>query len=569
MACNSYSNGSNPKVVFGMGTLPGGFCPADFQALFNAIPTYLQGMLPATFSTFLIKDTEPEATDRDKLWVKVDSSNCNPIGFYLFSTNYGVWLPLANQVWNATAGGTANALTATFSPTLKYLSEGHLFIVKAGATSNTGAVTLTPLGMSSFNVTKQGGKPLTGGEIAPNALLLFTYRDSPSFAFELLNPLPAQSDAPPTDRLVNGSFEVDTDGDGIPDGWTYTGPAAGAVSASVVGHGAKSFSINGASNHTGTLAMTTLQPCKGNDLYTDGEMMVLRFWHYTSSAANDDTITVEWYDKAGGSLGAASTIWSWNTANTGMASHWAQFFAAMKPADGARFFKLRLVGNTAGGGTGISYFDGLGVQTVAFKRKCDFFYVGSAAQAERAWKCPDGVTMIRVTAIGGGGSGGGGTGGSSAAGGGGAGGTVISLVPVVPGTSYKIKVGAGGSGVPTETSGSDTSFDDAGVNVVAYGGGHGWGDGYADLHGDGGSGLVGTGCVGWVFPGGDGIDGCYPSTNIWPRSNGGSGSGAGASGTASASLPGGLYGGGGCGSSPSGAGMPASSGGHGMLSIEY
>lgn len=562
MACNFYSNGANPKVVFGMGTLPGGFCPADFQALFNAIPTYLQGTLPATFSTFLIKDTEPEATDRDKLWVKVDPNNCNPIGFYLFSTNYGVWLPLANQVWNATAGGTANALTATFSPTLKYLSEGHLFIVKAGAASNTGAVTLTPLGMSSFNVTKQGGKPLTGGEIAPNALLLFTYRDNPSFAFELLNPLPAQADVPPTDRLVNGSFEVDTDGDGIPDGWTYTGLAAGAVSASVVGHGAKSFSINGASNHTGTLAMTTLQPCKGNDFYTDGEMMVLRFWHYTSSAANDDTITVEWYDKDGVSLAAASTIWSWNVANTSMAAHWAQFFAAMVPHSGARFFRLRLIGNTAGGGTGISYFDGLGVETVTFKRKCNFFYLGSAAQAERAWKCPTGVTMIRVTAIGGGGAGGTDNPGGSDGGGGGAGGMVVSLVPVVPGTSYKIKVGAGGAAAGGN--GSNTSFDDAGVNVVAYGGG----GGTQEVHGNGGSGIVGTGCLGWVFPGGDGIDGPYYTDHGWPGSNGGNGAGAGASGTASVSLAGGLYGGGGCGKTHVG-GIAASDGGHGMLSIEY
>lgn len=562
MACNFYSNGSNPRVSFAMGTLPEGFCPANLQSLFNAIPTYLQGYLPSSFSTFLIKDTEPEVTDRDKLWVKVDPSNCNPIGFFLYSTNYGAWIPLANTIWNSDAGGTANALTATFSPSLKYLSDGHLFIVKAGSLANTGAVTLTPSGMSSSNVTKQGGKPLTGGEIAPNALLLLTYRGFPSFSFELLNPLPAQADAPPMDRLINGSFELDTDGDGIPDGWTYSGLAAGAVNASVVGHGAKSFAINGAANKTGTLAMTTLQPCKGDNIYQDGEMMGLHFWHYTSSAANDDTITVEWYDKDGASLASASTVWAWNVANTSMAGQWAQFFAPLVPHSGARFFRLRLIGNTAGGGTGISYFDGLGIDTVTFKRRCDFFYAGSAAQAERAWTCPIGVTVVRITAVGGGGGGGNVNADPSMGGGGGAGGTVVSLVPVVPGTSYKIKVGAGG-GI-YGTAGSNTVFDSAGVNLIAYGGN----GGALNLHGAGGSGVVGTGCYGWVFTGGDGHDGLYYTVQAWPASNGGSGSGAGASGTATVALAGGLYGGGGSGKNTV-AGIDASAGGHGMLAIEY
>ena len=74
------------------------------------------------------------------------------------------------------------------------------------------------------------------------------------------------------------------------------------------------------------------------------------------------------------------------------------------------------------------------------------------------WVCPAGVTNIWIIATGGGGGGGagaGGGGGSTAAGarGGGAGGTggssqiIPVLLSVIPGTSYPITIGAGGSAV--------------------------------------------------------------------------------------------------------------------------
>jgi len=562
MACNSYSNGSNPQVVFAMGTLPEGFCPATYQAMFNAIAVYLQGSLPTDFSTFLIKDSEPDPTDRDKLWVQVNPVNCDPVGFYLYNTGYAAWLPVSNTVWNGDAAGTANALTVTFSPTLKYLSDGHLFIVKAAATVNNGAVTLTPLNLGTKDVTKQGGQPLTGGEIAPNALLLLTYRNGTD-DFELLNPSPAQAEITPINRIINGSFETDRDNDGVPDGWTFTGPAAGSISTTVVGHGARSYSINGALNKTGTIAMTDLQPCKGNDLYTDGEMMVLNFWHYVTVAANDDSVTVEWYDKAGASLGAAATIWNWNTA--AVANQWHRVYASMVPATGARFFKLRFIGNTTGGGTGVSYFDGIAVDTVTFKRKCEFHYSGAASVARYAWQAPSGTTMVRVTAVGGGG-GAANVAGTNGAGGGGAGGTVIALVPVTPLTRYQVSVGAAGTHGATGTNGGNSTFDAAGVNAYGAGGQGGGSGGSAVNPGTGGSGSVGTG-VGWVFNGGDGEAGGTGSDG-GDGGNGYGGGGLGRTVVAGAGVGGNgsLYGGGG------GGGYNGSNGGDGAagyVCIEY
>ena len=43
MACDSYSNNGSANVVFSMSTLPGGFCPSGYQALFDAVAQYLVG----------------------------------------------------------------------------------------------------------------------------------------------------------------------------------------------------------------------------------------------------------------------------------------------------------------------------------------------------------------------------------------------------------------------------------------------------------------------------------------------------------------------------------------------
>src|SRR5256885_6431671 len=72
------------------------------------------------------------------------------------------------------------------------------------------------------------------------------------------------------------------------------------------------------------------------------------------------------------------------------------------------------------------------------------------------WLCPDGVSLVRVTCIGGGGGGGGGveSAGFGGGGGGGAGGTAIGLLQVVSGKLYTIVVGAKGAGTATATAGT-------------------------------------------------------------------------------------------------------------------
>ena len=559
MACNDYSNNAGAQVESVASQLPPGFCFSNPQSVIDAVATYVRNYLPGNYSTFLIRDSTPAVTDRDKLWLSVDPANCRPLGFYLYSTTHATWVPVGNQVWNGDAGGTANALTCTFSPTLKYLTAGHLFIVKASSVANNAAATLNPSGIGNKDIKKNGGQPLQGGEILPNSLLLLTWR---SDYFELLNPAPASASLTPVNRLINGSFEVDSDADGIPDGWDFDvnggtpGGATGTISTGTVGHGASSFSINGAANTSGALNMLDMQPCKGDDTYTDGEMMVLSFWHQTSDALNDDQIEVSWYDEAGVLISSA-TIWTWDT--TAAAGTWKRMFAAMVPASGARFFKLSIIGNATGGGTGTSYYDGLAIETVTFKRKCEFFYTGSAATASYAWQCPSGVTWIRVRAVGGGG-GGGTVAGVNGGGGGGAGGTVVACVPVVPLTRYLVAVGAGGA---ADANGNNTTFDAAGINLIAS-----FGAGAVTITGgSGGTGSLGTGPVGWIFAGGNGENGGLGAVD---GGDGGDGSGGGGVGRtvaagAGAGTTGSQYGGGGGGGYNGGGGTGAA----GYLSIEY
>lgn len=91
-----------------------------------------------------------------------------------------------------------------------------------------------------------------------------------------------------------------------------------------------------------------------------------------------------------------------------------------------------------------------------------------------SWVCPAGVTNILVIGCGAGGGGGGGN--ANGAGGGGAAiqGTVY--VAVVPGTSYSITIGVGGTGSTGASSGSDGSDTIFGSNLAIFTGASGAGE---------------------------------------------------------------------------------------------
>lgn len=73
-----------------------------------------------------------------------------------------------NNAFNmAAASGTANAITATYSPAVTVLTDGTLLMLKA-ASSNTGAVTFSPNGLTASPVVNSAHAALTGGELIAN-----------------------------------------------------------------------------------------------------------------------------------------------------------------------------------------------------------------------------------------------------------------------------------------------------------------------------------------------------------------------------------------------------------------
>lgn len=136
---------------------------------------------------------------------------------------------------------------------------------------------------------------------------------------------------------------------------------------------------------------------------------------------------------------------------------------------------------------------------------------------------PAGVTSITVETRGAGGGGGGVTATSAAAGGGGGGGYAQAVIPVTPGTSYTVIVGAAGTAGTTAGTnggtGGSSSFDGATVSAAGGVGGVGTTTTTPGTGGAGGAGLTGS----ILFGGGTG------GTGIALTNSGGGGGGAGSS----------------------------------------
>lgn len=186
---------------------------------------------------------------------------------------------------------------------------------------------------------------------------------------------------------------------------------------------------------------------------------------------------------------------------------------------------------------------------------------------------PAGVISVKVECVGGGGGGGRVTPSNfldnDAAGGGGGGAYAMNIVPVMPGQTYPLTVGAGGYNTGTSANGGSSFFDSgtlvsaaggttrsgndntagapgglasASFGMVTYSGGNGGNGDEGDADGGGGGGAAGSAGVGYN-------GGTISSGAARPNygGNGGLGGASGAQGQ-----PGGNYGGGGGGSSSQG-----------------
>ena len=141
MSCTNYNSNTAPSVTLG-GSVPVDSCFSDVPTLFTLFKNSLVGSMPADYSTFLISDTEPSPSNRDKVWVYVDSATCRPIGIRLYLN--GKWVDIgARYFYGNDTSSVVNTITVTSTtPSVNWAETGQIYAIKANQ-ANTGPVTVT------------------------------------------------------------------------------------------------------------------------------------------------------------------------------------------------------------------------------------------------------------------------------------------------------------------------------------------------------------------------------------------------------------------------------------------
>ena len=155
-----------------------------------------------------------------------------------------------------------------------------------------------------------------------------------------------------TSGVANGSFEIDADGDGIPDSWTVTAYTGGACALDTVtpAHGAKGVKMThpgGAGNGGGHYESGYIE-C--SEKVADAISMI----HWASAAGMKNQVIIRYFTAAKVDISSDETIYD-STANPTAETLIVMGFT---PVATARFLKIRLVGGyTDTDVAGVAHFD--------------------------------------------------------------------------------------------------------------------------------------------------------------------------------------------------------------------
>lgn len=131
----------------------------------------------------------------------------------------------------AVAAGTADAITAAYSPAIGALTDGLLLSFRATATNATTTPTFSPNGLTAHPITKKGGSALASGDIPDNLAEVFVRYNLANTRWELINPtnVPTYNSQLIT---ANGTFTIPANC-GISTVFKFTGTGAGGGSGGV------------------------------------------------------------------------------------------------------------------------------------------------------------------------------------------------------------------------------------------------------------------------------------------------------------------------------------------------
>lgn len=119
------------------------------------------------------------------------------------------------------AGGTADAITATYSPAITALVDGQICFVRASGANTVTAPTFAPNGLTARTIYKNGGTALAVGDISGAGHELILRYLTASTRWELLNPAStaAASPASTTEQLTGTSTAVRSTPDSVAALW--------------------------------------------------------------------------------------------------------------------------------------------------------------------------------------------------------------------------------------------------------------------------------------------------------------------------------------------------------------
>ena len=295
-------------------------------------------------------------------------------------------------------------------------------------------------------------------------------------------------------NIPNGSFEVDSDSNGVPDQWTpsYYAGGSGALETTAPAHGSQAWKFihpGGAGNGGGYMDSDYIE-------VADLAASALSFIHWASAAGMKNQVIIRYFDKAQAYI-SAETIYS-STSNPTAATLFRKHLTIPSTA---RYITVRLVGGLNDTDVaGSAYFDMVKLELVIDRAQ--------VFTSDGSYIVPSGVNRIYAVCVGGGGGGGSGAsnGGGASGGGGGAGGVIEGWIGVTPGENLTIDVGAGGAGGASVgqnatgnngVTGSDTTLKDSGAVglMLAPGGARGIAAVYPLGAGSGGAGGQNTSTI--------------------------------------------------------------------------
>lgn len=201
--------------------------------------------------------------------------------------------------------GTADAITAVYSPAITALVDGQICFVRATAANATTTPTFAPNGLTAHTIVQRGGQALVAGNIAGDGHELILRYDLANTRWELLNPAITPTTLGTTDVAHGGTGRTtSTTAYGlIAAGTTATGAhqtlAAGATTEILVGGGAAALPVWTAATGTGApvranspALVTPTGIVKGDVGLGNVENTALSTWGGSGNIVQVGTITV-------------------------------------------------------------------------------------------------------------------------------------------------------------------------------------------------------------------------------------------------------------------------------------